>query len=379
MKRRDFIKTPALGLVLPGVAGFHHLSFAEEPTPESYQYHPDIQKFPQRLHQDYITYTPGIEYFILGNGDLIAVLQYSPEQKGEHPLSFLGLTLMDAERFARKWSTYLFHPEGGLRHSMIRVTVSGNTYSATPDTFQSVEWKYPDKVPVVSLKWKAGPCEVEEEMFVPHKGGLLFRRVTVLNRGSGGCDATIDLGLVPSFALFDEIASDPKARTVNAHGYARLKLQSTHEKAETSGRYGMKLSIGKIAAGAKAVAELVYSIRGDESLLAKTSVSKIWKETVAYWEKKDLVSTSNPVLDHMYGVSRTGLKSLVARSGKRDSGFWMYNMEWVRDDVMVALGMLHAGFYEEARTLLVKILDKSVGEDGRTIESSRWFGYDYTE
>jgi hypothetical protein len=379
MKRRDFFKTPAIGLVLPGVAQLHDISFASELADEPYQYHPDIQKFPQRVHQDFITYTPGVEYFILGNGDTIAVLQYSPEQKGEHPLSFLGLTLMDAERFARKWSTYLFHPERGLENSMVRVSVDGLTHQARPDTFLSVDWKYPEKVPVVSLKWKAGQCEVEEEMFVPHEGGLLFRRLTIENKGSAACQAMVDLGLVPSYVIFDEIASDPAARTVNAHGYAKLKLQSTHSAVETSGRYGMTVSPGRIPPGGKDVVELVYSIRGDESLLAAKPVKTIWKETASYWKKKDLLSTGNKTLDHMYGVSRTGLKSLVARSGKRDSGFWMYNMEWVRDDVMVALGMLHAGFYEEARTQLVKILEKSVGEDGRTIESSRWFGYDYTE
>jgi GH15 family glucan-1,4-alpha-glucosidase len=57
----------------------------------------------------------------------------------------------------------------------------------------------------------------------------------------------------------------------------------------------------------------------------------------------------------------------------------MYNMEWVRDDMMVMIGLLHAGFIEEARTILLKTLDRSVGPDGCTIESSRWSGYDLTE
>jgi len=371
--------TPAIGLVVPGLTQIDQFAFASQPAHEPFQYHPALEKFPQKLHQDFTTYTPGVEYFILGNGDIIAVLQYSPEQKGDRPLTFLGLTLMDAERFARKWSTYLFHPEGGLKHSMVRLVVDGQTHAAGPETFLSVGWKYPDKVPVVSLRWRAGVCEVEEEFFVPHEGGLLFRRVWVENKGTSGCEVGVNLGLVPSFVIFDEIASDPAARTVNARGYAELKLQSTHRAVETSGRYGMEITVGTIAPGEKRVAELVYSIRGDETLLARTPVKEMWRHTVDYWEGKDLLSCDNETLDHMYGVSRTGLKSLVARSGKRDSGFWMYNMEWVRDDVMVALGMLHAGFYDEARTILVKILEKSVGVDGRTIESSRWFGFDYTE
>jgi GH15 family glucan-1,4-alpha-glucosidase len=57
----------------------------------------------------------------------------------------------------------------------------------------------------------------------------------------------------------------------------------------------------------------------------------------------------------------------------------MYNMEWVRDDMMVMLGLLHAGFTDEAKTVLVKTLEHSVGPDGCAIESSRFSGPDLTE
>ena len=101
--------------------------------------------------------------------------------------------------------------------------------------------------------------------------------------------------------------------------------------------------------------------------------------TRTYWAEKNAIGMGNETLDHLYGVSRSGLRAMIARSGKRDSGTWMYNMEWVRDDVMVTLGLLQAGMHDEARTILTKIFEKSIGEDGRTIESSRWFGFDYTE
>ena len=87
MERRDFLKTPALGVLLPGALSFTGLSCAPE-TKEK----PDARKLPQRIHQDFETYIPGIEYFTIGNGDIIAALQYSPELNLEHPLTFLGLT-----------------------------------------------------------------------------------------------------------------------------------------------------------------------------------------------------------------------------------------------------------------------------------------------
>ncbi len=113
--------------------------------------------------------------------------------------------------------------------------------------------------------------------------------------------------------------------------------------------------------------------------MSEKAAEKMRERAVNYWGARHQVSTGNEMLDHLYAVSRTGLKAHVSRTGKRDSGYWMYNMEWVRDDVMVTVGMLHAGLFDEAKTILTKIFDRSVGVDGRTIESSRWFGFDYTE
>ena len=99
---------------------------------------PNNAEFPQKLHQDFVTYVPGIEYYMLGNGDIQAVLQYCPDRCGARPQSFLGLTLMDAERFARKWSTFLFHPETGFERTMVRVNLEGSEFSASPESFKSV-------------------------------------------------------------------------------------------------------------------------------------------------------------------------------------------------------------------------------------------------
>jgi GH15 family glucan-1,4-alpha-glucosidase len=54
-------------------------------------------------------------------------------------------------------------------------------------------------------------------------------------------------------------------------------------------------------------------------------------------------------------------------------------MEWVIDHLWAAIGFLRAGFVDEARMLFENNLVNAIGYDGRTIESSRWFGYDYTE
>jgi hypothetical protein len=374
MERRDFLKTPALGVLLPGALSFSGMSCAPEAKETK-----DARALPQRIHQDFETYIPGIEYFTVGNGDIIGTLQYSPEQNLQHPLTFLGLTLMDAERFARKWSTYLFHPEDGFRRSRLNVTVDGAGHVAAPENLVAVRWKVVETVPVISAQWKAGDCEVEEEYFVPSDGAVLFRRVTVSNPGAAKKKIGMNTWLCPAFALFDEIGVDQKSGTVAGHGFAAIRLLCVDRPARVAGRYDMLIDPVAVGAGGKTQALFAYAIRGDEKLLGPGKFDGMWRTTVEYWKAKPVLESGNDVLDHLYEVSRSMLKSQTARSGKRDSGVWMYNMEWGRDDVMVSLGNLAAGFTAEARILMAKVLEKWVTPEGALVESSRWVGYDYAE
>jgi hypothetical protein len=155
MKRRQFLKAPAVTLLLPASGALGSIATATELFAEP-QRPANLDQFPQRLHQDFITYRPGVEYFFLGNGDIHAILQYQPDRSGTLPLTFLGLTLMDAERFSRKWSTYLFHPERGFERTMLNVTTGGKSYAVTPAAMEKVAWTQKDGVPVVVLSWKAG-------------------------------------------------------------------------------------------------------------------------------------------------------------------------------------------------------------------------------
>jgi hypothetical protein len=374
MERRDFLKTPALGLLIPGALSIDGIDGLVKPVPAD-----QGRKFQQRPHQDFETYLPGIEYFTIGNGDILAVVQYAPDRTLEPAPTLLALTIMDAEHFFRKWSTFLYHPEDGFGRSVLIVSVDGKTYTAKPENLISVEWTYPETVPVIAAEWKAGPCVVREEIFAPSEHGLLFRRISVKNGGSAETQVGIWMRLCPNYVMFDEIGPDEATGSIVAKGFASLRLSCPDNTARVSGRYDMNLDAEKVGPGATRSATFVYSIRGDEKVLQEKGPGGLWKETVAFWKSKPMMSSGNAVVDHLFHVARTGLKSQVARSGKRDSGLWMYNMEWVRDDVMVSMALLPVGFVEESKTILTKILAKSIGKDGRTIESSRWSGYDYAE
>lgn len=378
MKRRQFLKTPAVTLLLPASGALGTIASATEKLAEA-QRPANLENFPQRLHQDFITYRPGLEYFFLGNGDIHAILQHQPDRSGALPLTFLGLTLMDAERFSRKWSTYLFHPERGFERTMLSVTTGGKGYTATPATLGSVAWTQKEGVPVVVLSWTAGTIAVTEELHVPSKGGYLIRQVHVRNTGASPAECVLGLALTPNFAIFDEIGPDRADKSVHGRGYTEVTLRCLDGTVEPVGRYDLRVTLPQLSPGAEADARFIYTIREGTPALTARGLTAAWKETAAYWAPKPMLRTGNATLDHLHAVARSGLKAQLAHSGKRDSGYWMYNMEWVRDDVMMMQALSMAGFHDEARTILQKILAKAIGPDGCAIESSRWSGYDYTE
>jgi hypothetical protein len=380
MKRREFLAAPALGAVassalrdpLSLLRGYDQNAGDTSPR-AAWEAHR------QRLHPDFETYAPGVEYFFLGNGEIQGVLQYMPDRSGSQPMSFLGLTLMDAERFARKWSTFLFHPENGFGRSMASVVVDGKGYSATPESVSRVGWTYPDGIPTVTLEWKAGSCSVREELAVPHRGRYLIRRVFVTNPTESEVAAKVALMLAPNFALFDDIGINREEGSVGASGFTDLKLYALDKNVTTAGRYELRVDAGKIPAGSSREVVFVYQFNAGPPALSRNALGALWKETARFWKSKHVVETGDPMLDHLYAVSRTGIRAGIGNTGKRDGGIWMYNMEWVRDDMMVMLGLLHTGFTDQARTILVKILERSIGPDGCAIESSRFSGPDLTE
>lgn len=389
MKRREFMGAPLVGALLPGLTRVRFPGSGPDP-----QGVPDARTpaaGTQRLHPDFVTYQPGIEYFYLGNGDIQGAVQYSP-LPGEE--SFIGFTLMDPENFCRKWSTFLFSPERGFGNSRVGVTVGGEGavtaaragmypgvrgFSVERDNFVSIGWEYPDGVPVVALAWNAGVCGVKEEFFVCHEGALLFRRVKVTNRSSAPITAQLSLSLYANFGLFTDIRTEEKSKSARARGLASMSLFSLDAHRTVFGRYDVRVDLARIAPGASAESVYVYAINDGERYLRAHPFPALWRATAEAWKKRSSFGSGNAMLDRLYNVSRTELKSVISRSGRMDAGTWMYNMEWLGDHAMASESLLRAGFPEEARLLVEKNLRDSIGPDGRTIESGRFFGYDYTE
>lgn len=390
MKRRDFLKAPAAaGALLSGGFQFGEAAPQEElsPNPRA-QTKPEIQ---QRMHPDFITSLPGVAYFFFGNGNITGVVQHCPKDTSG---TFLGFTFMNPGLFSRKWSTFLYHPERGFTNTRLGVSVeegeTGSTkkegmytgvrgYSIAPENFVSIEWKYVETVPIVSLRWKAGECEVEEEFFAPSEGSVLFRQANVKNTSPRALHLRTGLSLYANFGLFDQIFVDEKEKAAIARGLARMKLISLEKSVSVSGRYDVQVDMGILPPGESRQATYAYCLSDGEKIFKRKSFDVLWKNTVRYWSQKGTIETGKKEFDDLWKVSKTSLRSVLGNNARMDAGVWEYDMEWVIDHLWAGIGFLRSGFVDEARLLFENDLKHAIGFDGRTIESSRWFGYDYTE
>lgn len=352
LERRSFLKTlgtGALATTLPFGRSTLTSPAAEE----------------QRLHQDYQTNNEGIEYYLLGNGLMLAGLQTSPrEEIGTH----CGLLVMSPQHFGRKISTYLYHPERGLQNSRCIVNEGGASYVAQP-RLSHVSWTYPDGIPTVRIDWSAGGCEVSEELFSPPKDAVLVRTVRVKGGTNGAKGVSIVLLLYPNQMYFDEYDVDRVRGTLTASGYKTLRLFAS--KVPVAGDRHLAVSVGDLSPGEEQSTMFFLTLDTTREEVERKGVKRMTEEARSFWNTVTRIRTGDGGLDHLFRTSVSGLRALVAQSGKVDGSLWQYNFEWVRDQSLVATGAVMAGLDDVAEPILRRILTRSVDDEGRTIDASR--------
>ena len=353
VKRREFLRTLGTGAVLSAL-----------PT-NPLAGKPSEQEKEQELHRDYQSNNPGTEYFFVGNGLILGALQTALDpEAGTH----CGLILMSPDHFGRKISTYLYHPERGLQNSRCHVSLGGTTYLPDP-SLSTIHWEYPDDIPTVVAEWKAGTCSVREEFFCPINDPVIVRTVTVRVSADGAADVSCILLLYPNLMFFDEYDVDRVRGTLTASGYKVLRLFSQNP--VTTGDRHMTVSLGSIAPSGEKSATFFLSLDKSREQIERKGLSRMREETKEYWRGKSRVVTGHKGLDHLFRVSVSGIRSAVSRSGKMDGSIWQYNLEWVRDQSMVAAGAAMCGQWDTSAALLTRILTRSVDEEGKTVDASR--------
>lgn len=353
LERREFLKYVGAGAIVTTL----------RPTLDSPQESASINE--QKIHHDFRTNNPGLEYYLLGNGLILAAIQISPKpESGTH----CGLLFMSSEHFCRKISTYLFHPERGLQNTRFTVVVSGKGY--TPEYEKStVRWEYPDRIPTIVIEWSAGDCFVREELMCPSNDAALVRTVTIQNKSSAAVNVGGVILLYPNLMFFDEYHVDRDRATLSATGYETMELFCLNE--ATPGDRHLNIKFGDISAGRKKSSTVVLTLNLSRSKFEKKGLPAMLKETKKYWSERAVCETGHEGLNHLFHSAVTGLRSAVSRMGKMDSGIWQYNFEWVRDQSMIATGSVMCGHADIAEVSLRRMLDRSVDDDGRARDASR--------
>ncbi|MGA3244962.1 MAG: hypothetical protein ABSE41_10115 [Bacteroidota bacterium] len=353
LERRDFLKYATMGAI------------ATTLRPSSEQPQEAAPKNEQKIDRDFRTNNPGVEYYLVGNGRILAAIQTAPTaDAGTH----CGLLFMSSEHFARKMSTYLFHPERGLQNTRFTALIDGKGY--TPEYGKSkVHWEFPDRVPTIVIEWEAGNCTVREELMCPIDDAALVRTVTIQNTSSVSVNVSGVILLYPNLMLFDDYHVDRERGTLSAMGYETMEMFCLGE--ATPGDRHLNVKFGEIPAGGKKSSSVVLTLSLPRAKFEKKGLPAMMRETKKYWGQRAVCETNHDGLNHLFNSAVRGLRAAVAKSGKMDAGIWQYNFEWVRDQSMITIGSVLSGHTDVAEISLRRILDRSIDEEGRARDASR--------
>jgi hypothetical protein len=320
----------------------------------------------QYIHRDYQSNNPATEYFFLGNGLIIAALQSSGvTESGTH----CGVMLMSADRFCRKASTFLFHPERGLENTRLYVRINGRSYVPMPG-LAHIRWEYPEDIPTLVIEWTADSCVISESFYCPYNEPALKRNIQVHNKGERAVDVQVTLVLQPNLMLFDEYQVDRTGKMLTAIGYHRVRLFSDSE--VSVGDRHLQFDFGTIPADGRRTVNAFLTVDYERKSFESKSLIAMRDETHTYWQTQTSFQSPHAGLNHLFRCSKSGMRSAVSRSGKMDGGIWQYNLEWVRDQSMVAVATCMTGQTDVAEALIRRMLEFSVDDEGGTVESSRF-------
>jgi hypothetical protein len=283
-------------------------------------------------HPDVRTTLDGVDYFFLGNGHITAAIQVCASGQGTP----LGLLLMSPEVFGPKRKAFSLDPRAGLTATMVQLLVGGEILVALPSQL-SASWQEQDHFPVVRVVWGSANFEIFEHFYCPDcSSSRLIRTISVKNNSTQAQTLSVQTGV-----LADQIKRD----------FA-------------------------LAGGGEQTCFLEYRLAPEGA--APAAVQLCWLEHAAftadatnYWREVATLRCDSPALNHLYLTARNQLPATIAASGRADASYWQYNLEWARDQAMLATGLIYSGQFERARTMLKRILQELVTAEGDTVDSSR--------
>jgi hypothetical protein len=279
-----------------------------------------------------------VEYFFLGNGLIQAAVQVAPAGNATP----VGLLVMDPDRLGPKRAALTFDRDSGIAATALSITDGGDVHAARAGSAQA-RWLRRSRDPRVEVVWRSGRYHVKEIFFCPDmKRARLLRLVTVKRSGPGASRVRLRTGL--------------KGRTAEAElafrGTASAPVVFEYRLAERDGRPEVRMRLGS-----------------DPGPAAPD----------AYWENTAACRFHDPLLDRFFSASKFQLRAAVSASGRLDGSIWQYNLEWVRDQALIAVALAMSGQPGPARTILARLLADFVSDEGATRDSSRLRPLDESE
>ena len=272
-----------------------------------------------------------VDYFFLGNGLIQAALQIAPAGDATP----VGLLVMDPERLGPKRAALSFDKNTGVAATALALVDRGRAHTPRPGSVRA-GWLRGSIDPRVEVVWRSGPYRVTEIFFCPDMTtGRLLRRVSVTRSAGGASKVRLKTGL--------------KGKTIDAELTFRGRSA-----APVVFEYRVAKRAGRSAARIRRAAD-----PGESTAAA------------AYWEGTADVRFHDPLLDRFFAASKFGLRAAVAASGRLDGSIWQYNLEWVRDQALIAMALAMSGQPGPARTILARLLTDFVSDEGATLDSSR--------
>ena len=287
-------------------------------------YHDD----PNVGHPDVRTELKGVDYFFIGNGLIQAAVQCAPAGDATP----LGLLVMNPDRLRKKREAVTMDPVMGLSDTMLSLVCSGAILEPRAGACD-VKWLKKTAVPTVCARWREQGLSVEERFSCPDWATpVLCREVTVKN--------------------------------IRRHP-AKLEIRTGVRDVRLSRRI-------KLEAGGKKTLTILYKLDTAADAVTCAFVRRAPRsaEAETFWGSLAKISFGHPMLDHFFRASSVQLPVGVSRAGCVDGSIWQYNLEWLRDQSVVALALTMIGAVGPATTMFTRLLDKFVTPEGDTLDSS---------
>lgn len=283
---------------------------------------------PSKGHPDVRTRLKDVAYFFLGNGGIQAAVQICYSGEGTP----VGLLIMNPEILSKKRDSLTMDPESGLGNTMIQI-ISGESLQVPSSGSLEAFWIASQKVPCILVKWRGARFAVDEFFSCPKlKTPVLVREVRVTNLWDAGASCRVKTGY----------------RKVIAEEEIFLE------------------------AGMEKRLFFLYTLKknGQDLQLECRSQGEVEPEVIRHWESAAEVSFDVPLLNRYFHAARSQLPAAVSRTGQMDGSIWQYNREWVRDQAMVAVGLILSGQHSLAKVILHRLIAEFVNEEGDTVDSS---------